>query len=72
MRWRTRLTRNSFKGKIVQVEKGATTAVVKIEVSPGQVVKASITNEAVDTLKLAVGGEAYAAIKASDVMVAVD
>jgi molybdopterin-binding protein len=45
---------------------------VKIEVSPGQVVTASITNEAVDTLKLAVGGEAYAVIKASDVMVAVD
>jgi molybdopterin-binding protein len=64
--------RNAFKGKIVQVEKGATTAVVKIEVSPGQVVTASITNEAVDTLKLAVGGEAYAVIKASDVMVAVD
>jgi molybdopterin-binding protein len=33
---------------------------------------ASITNEAVDELRLKVGDEAYAAIKASDVMVARD
>ncbi|RYY12716.1 MAG: transporter [Alphaproteobacteria bacterium] len=64
--------RNALKGKIVYVEKGSTTAHVKIEVAPGQVVTASITNEAVDSLGLAVGGEAYAVVKASDVMVAVD
>lgn len=64
--------RNVIKGTVVSVEKGATTAHVKIEVSPGQVVTAAITNEAVDSLKLAVGGAAYAVIKASDVMVAVD
>ncbi len=38
----------------------------------GSVVTASMTNEAVDDLGLAVGGEAYAVVKASDVMVAVD
>jgi molybdopterin-binding protein len=32
----------------------------------------SITNEAVDELGLAAGGDAYAVIKASDVMIAVD
>jgi len=36
------------------------------------VITSSITNEAVEELKLAVGNEAYAVIKASDVMVARD
>ena len=64
--------RNVLKGKVVAVEKGATTAHVKIEIAAGQVVTAAITNEAVDSLGLAVGGDAYAVVKASDVMVAVD
>ncbi|GJD43747.1 TOBE domain-containing protein [Methylobacterium sp. E-041] len=64
--------RNVIKGKVVAVEKGATTAHVKIEIAAGQIVTAAITNEAVDSLKLTVGGEAYAVVKASDVMVAVD
>ena len=64
--------RNVIKGKVVSVEKGATTAHVKIEISPGQVITSSITNEAVDSLGLKVGGDAYAVVKASDVMIAVD
>ncbi len=40
--------RNVLKGTVVSVEKGATTSHVRIEISPGQVVTASITNEAVD------------------------
>jgi molybdopterin-binding protein len=60
--------RNTLKGKIVEVTKGATTAHVKIDVG-GTVVTASITNAAVDDLKLAPGKEAYAVIKASDVMI---
>ncbi|MGV3551385.1 TOBE domain-containing protein [Rhizobium sp.] len=63
--------RNRLKGKIVEVTKGATTAHVRINVG-GSIVTASITNEAVDELGLKVGGEAYAVVKASDVMVAVD
>lgn len=63
--------RNRFKGKIVEVKKGATTAHVRLDVG-GAVVTASITNEAVDELGLAVGGEAYAVVKASDVMIAID
>ena len=64
--------RNVLKGTIVSVEKGTTTAHVKIEIAPGQVVTAAITNESVDALKLTVGSQAYAVAKASDVMVAVD
>jgi len=64
--------RNTLKGKIVEVTKGATTAHVKIEISGGAIITSSITNGAVDDLQLEVGKEAYAVIKASNVMVAVD
>jgi molybdopterin-binding protein len=64
--------RNQLKGKIVDITKGATTAHVRIEVAGGAVITASITNSSVDELGLVVGGQAYAVVKASDVMVAVD
>jgi molybdopterin-binding protein len=63
--------RNRLKGKVVEVTKGQTTAHVRIDVN-GQIVTATITNEAVDDLGLKVGQDAYAVVKASDVMVAVD
>lgn len=64
--------RNKLKGKILDVKKGATTAHVRLEIAPGQIVTASITNEAVEDLGLKAGGAAIAIIKASDVMIAVD
>jgi molybdopterin-binding protein len=63
--------RNVLKGKIIVVTKGATTAHVKIEIGGRIVVTSSITNAAVDELGLKVGQEAFAIIKASDVMVGV-
>jgi molybdopterin-binding protein len=63
--------RNILKGRIVEVKKGTTTAHVRIDVG-GQIVTASITNEAVDDLKLTAGQNAYAVIKASEVMIGVD
>jgi len=64
--------RNVIKGKVVQVTRGQATAHVKIEIAAGTIITASITNEAVDELKLKSGDAAYAVIKASDVMVARD
>ena len=63
--------RNKLQGKVLEVKKGKTTAHVRIAVG-GAVVMASITNEAVDELGLQVGQTAYAVVKASDVMVAID
>jgi molybdopterin-binding protein len=60
--------RNQLKGKVVEVHKGQTTAHVRIDIG-GAIITASITNEAVDDLGLAVGQDAVAVIKASDVMV---
>lgn len=64
--------RNQLKGKIVGVNKGATTSHVKIDIGGGKVITASITNQAVEELGLKEGDAAYAIVKASDVMVAVD
>jgi molybdopterin-binding protein len=64
--------RNKLKGKILDVKKGATTAHVRLEIAPGQIMTASITNEAVEELGLKAGGTAIAIVKASDVMIAVD
>jgi len=61
--------RNILKGKVVAVQKGQTTAHVRIEIGEAAVITASITNEAVDELGLKAGDEATAIIKASDVIV---
>ena len=63
--------RNILKGKIVDIVKGATTSHVRIDIG-GAVVTASITNEAVNDLRLEKGKQAYAVVKASDVMVGID
>ena len=64
--------RNFIAGKIVDVHKGTTTAHVTLEIAPGILIMASITNESVDELKLEKGKTAHALIKSSDVMIAVD
>ena len=64
--------RNKLNGKILEVKKGATTAHVRLEIGPGLIVTASITNEAAEELGLKTGGTATAIVKASDVMIAVD
>lgn len=64
--------RNQLKGVIIETIKGATTSHVRIDIGNGVVMTASITNEAVDDLKLAKGKRAIAVVKASDVLVAVE
>jgi len=64
--------RNFIAGKIVEVRKGATTAHVTLEIAPGIILTASITNDAVEELKLDKGKTARALIKSSDVMIAID
>jgi molybdopterin-binding protein len=62
--------RNQISGKVTGVQKGRTTGHVRIDIGNGIVIVSSITNEAIDDLGLAVGDDAVAVIKASDVMVA--
>ena len=64
--------RNQIKGTVVEVKKGATTSHIRVDIGNGQIVTASITNEAVDDLGIKTGGKATVVIKASDVMIAVE
>ncbi|MBQ2205052.1 MAG: TOBE domain-containing protein [Lachnospiraceae bacterium] len=64
--------RNQFKGKVVEVQEGAVNGVVKIDIGGGNIVSSVITNSSIKELGLAVGKEAYAVVKASNVMIAVD
>lgn len=63
--------RNQLKGKIIEVKKGTTTSHVRIDIGNGIVITSAITNEAVADLNLKAGDDAWAVIKASDVMIGV-
>lgn len=64
--------RNILKGKVIKVIKGAVNAEVTIELPGGENLVSIITNASVDALGLVEGKQAYAVIKASNIMVAVD
>ncbi|MBP6180109.1 MAG: molybdopterin-binding protein [Anaerolineales bacterium] len=64
--------RNVLKGKVVKITKGAVNSEVVIELPGGTQVVSIITNSSVKSLGLKKGVEAYAVIKASNVMVAVE
>jgi len=64
--------RNVFKGKVRQIKPGAVNTEVIIQLPGGPEIVSIITKESADKLGLTVGKEAYAIIKASNVMVGVD
>ncbi|HEY9657422.1 MAG TPA: molybdopterin-binding protein [Allocoleopsis sp.] len=64
--------RNALKGTVKQVVPGSVNTEILIEVAPGVEVTAIITKSSAEKLNLAEGKTAYAVVKASDVMVAVD
>jgi len=62
--------RNHLKGKVSVVKKDGIMALVKIEVSAPAVVTALVSCEAVEDLKIKVGDEVEAIVKATEVMIA--
>jgi molybdopterin-binding protein len=64
--------RNVLKGKVLKVVKGAVNSEVTLELPGGAQVVSIITNSSVENLGLEEGKDAFAVIKASNVMVAVD
>jgi molybdopterin-binding protein len=64
--------RNVLKGRVKELTPGAVNTQVIIELPGGQEVVSIITKDSAERLGLAVGKEAFAVIKASSVMVAVD
>ena len=64
--------RNVLKGKVVQIQRGAVNSEIVIELPEGTKIVSIITNASVDSLGLQEGEQAYAVVKASNVMIAVD
>jgi molybdopterin-binding protein len=64
--------RNLLKGKVVKIVHGAVNAEVTLQLTGGEQIVSIITNASVESLGLKEGREAYAVIKASSVMIAVD
>ena len=64
--------RNQLAGTVSEIKRGAVNGHVAIELANGQKVTGSITNEAIDELGLAEGGNALAIVKATDVIVGVE
>lgn len=64
--------RNVLQGRVVKVVEGAVNCEVTVEIGPGVEVVSIITKASAESLGLAEGKRAYAVIKASDVMIAID
>jgi molybdopterin-binding protein len=63
--------RNQLEGKIKTLNVGVVNAEVVVELPGGGTITAIITKASAETLKLVVGQEAFAVVKASDVMIGV-
>jgi len=64
--------RNILKGTIKSVAHGAVNTEVVIQLAGGQEIVSIITKSSAESLGLSVGKEAYAVIKASEVMIATE
>ena len=64
--------RNVLKGKVIKVSEGTVNTEVLLELTGGAQVVSIISKESAKKLGLKTGKKAYAIIKASNVMMAVD
>ena len=64
--------RNILKGKVKKITEGMVNSEVVIELPGGQEIVAIVTKTSEQGLGLAVGKEAYAIVKATNVIVGVD
>ena len=60
--------RNMLKGRIIEITEGIITAKVKLDVG-GNMITSIISKESVHDLGLKVGDEAYAIVKATEVVI---
>lgn len=64
--------RNCLKGTVKKIVAGAVNSEIFLELPGGVTITSIVTKDAVESLNLQEGKEAYAVIKASNVMLAVD
>lgn len=63
--------RNIFKGKVVDIDKGQVTAIVRVDIGGGNVITSSITLASANELGLAKGSEVSVIIKSSEVILGI-
>lgn len=61
---------NSFPGRVVELVRGDVVTKLVVEIAPGVRMGSVITTDSVDRLGLAIGAQATAIVKATDVMLA--
>ena len=64
--------RNVLKGKVVDIDRGKVTAIVRVDIGGGTMITSSVTLAAVKDLGLKKGSQVSAIIKASEVLLGVD
>jgi molybdopterin-binding protein len=64
--------RNVLKGRVVDIDRGKVTAIVRVDIGGGNIITSSITLAAVKDLGLKKGSQVSAVIKASEVLLGVD
>jgi molybdopterin-binding protein len=64
--------RNVLKGKVVDIDRGKVTAIVRVDIGGGNIITSSITLAAVKDLGLKKGSQVSAVIKASEVLLGVE
>lgn len=64
--------RNQLRGTVTEIQEGAVNGIVKIDIGGGNIISSTISMASIKELGLKVGGQAYAIIKATSVMVGVD
>lgn len=64
--------RNQLKGKIKSISEGSVNTEVVIELAPGVEITSIITKSSANSMGLEVGKEAFAVVKASNVIIGVD
>jgi molybdopterin-binding protein len=64
--------RNMLKGKVVDIDRGQVTAIVRLDIGGGNVITSSVTLKSADELGLKPGADVYAIIKSSEIVLAVD
>lgn len=70
--WYETVSSQLLQGKVVAIKNGPVSTEVTIETAAGEKLVSSITSTSAENLGLKVGDTAYAVIKASSVMIAVD
>jgi molybdate transport system regulatory protein len=65
-------TRNTWQGTVIAITHGTIVSEVTLEIAPDVIVTSIVSRKSIDELKLQIGSPAYALVKSTEVILAVD